>query len=608
MHEVKVKQDGAVSAHIALLDKNTIPNKDFVLRWQVAGDKIQSGYLTHRDDKSGYFTLMLLPPTRVEPKEISPKEMVFLIDCSGSQSGPPLQKAKETMDYILDHMNAHDTFQIIAFSNTLRQLSERPLAASAEMKKKAREFMAKLDGNGGTWMAPAVEKVCAMPNDEHRLRIVTFMTDGYVGNDMEILGLVKKYRDKSRWFPFGTGNSVNRFLIDGIAREGGGEPEYVLLTSPGAVAGQKFYSRISTPVLTDLKLNFGGLDVKEVFPHDLADLWAQKPLYIKGRYIKPGAGTITLTGYAGGRPYRQELKVNLPEKQTANEVIKPMWARAKVDRLMSEDWFGAQRGAINSELKEEIIKTALDYHIMTQYTSFVAVEEKRLTRGGSSTTVDVPVEVPSGVSRASTVGESESLGRAPARAMGYGGGGGGGVGAGFSGAASVPPSVSGYAPSAPMPMAQSNLASAPRALPVNQPQSAFGLAAPPSKKDSAVLMSKQESKAKVAESRKVPVQQPAAGDRQGKLDKLLVQLLLAQKNGMQPKLNGVEYKDGKVLVKITMSDLSPATLKKLKMLGMQILIVHQKDKTVIARIDTTRLEVLSEAVEVIKIEPAHTGK
>src|SRR5207249_3854951 len=121
--------------------------------------------------------------------------------------------------------------------------------------------------NGGTWMAPAVEKVCAMPQDEHRLRIVTFMTDGYVGNDMEILGLVKKYRDKSRWFPFGTGNSVNRFLIDGIAREGGGEAEYVLLNSPGAEVGKEFYNRISTPVLTDLKLVFNGLDVKEVLPH-----------------------------------------------------------------------------------------------------------------------------------------------------------------------------------------------------------------------------------------------------------------------------------------------------------------------------------------------------
>ncbi|MBY0358940.1 MAG: VIT and VWA domain-containing protein [Candidatus Obscuribacterales bacterium] len=405
LHEVQVTHSGNSKAHVSLIDKQTIPNKDFVLSWDVAGDKLQSGYLTHNDGKSGYFTIMMMPPKRVTPENVAPKEMVFLIDCSGSQSGAPLQKAKETLLYIIDHMNPNDTFQIISFNNQVTQFAERSQKVNEDMRRRARQFIEGLQANGGTWMAPAVEKVCAMPTDENRLRIVSFMTDGYVGNDFEILGLIRKYRSKTRWFPFGTGSSVNRFLIDGIAKEGGGEAEYVLLNSPGNVVGKKFYDRISSPVLTDVKLQCHGVEVKEVFPHDISDVWAERPLYFKGRYTAPGAGTITLTGYAGGKPYKQELPVNFPAKQSANEVIKPVWARAKVDRLMSEDWFGAQQGQVNKELKDEIVKTALDYHIMTQYTSFVAVEEKRVTKNGEVKQIVVPVELPEGVSRKMTIGD-----------------------------------------------------------------------------------------------------------------------------------------------------------------------------------------------------------
>jgi Ca-activated chloride channel homolog len=597
LHEVNVKKEG-MTAHVSLVDKSTIPNKDFVLRWEVAGDKIQSGYLTHSDDKSGYFTLMLMPPKKVQAEEVSPKEMVFLVDCSGSQSGAPLQKAKETLEYILDHMNANDTFQIIAFSNTQIQLADHSLAASPEMKRRAMTFIKKLEANGGTWMAPAVEKVCALPNDEHRLRIVTFMTDGYVGNDMEILGLVKKYRNKSRWFPFGTGNSVNRFLIDGIAREGGGEADYVLLNSPGAVVGAKFYKRISTPLLTDVKLDYDGLEVKEVFPHELSDVWAEKPLYIKGRYLKSGAGTITLSGFAGGKPYRQELKVNFPEKQSANEVIKPMWARAKVDRLMSEDWLGAQRGAINKELKEEIIKTALEYHIMTEYTSFVAVEEKRVTKGGVSKTVDVPVEIPDGVSRATTINDARDAGAAGAMS---------------------PPSL----PPPPLPSMgfTGGFASANGGVSRYRAPSKGTYSSPSSFAVRGTLTEKKEmagnpyharprvsAEADASSSGDEESESPATTSSLKKLDLLLIQLLNAEKNGVPARIEGVDVSGGKVLVKVTLTDVSEATLQKLKALGLEVLVTNPGEKTIIARIKIRGLEELSNQSTVIKIEPTKMSK
>lgn len=407
LHQVNVTDNTGNHAVVELANKATIPNKDFVLSWDVAGDELKSGYLTHWDpkEKSGYFTLMLVPPKRLDVAKVAPKEMIFLIDCSGSQRGRPLEKAKETLDYVLDHMNPQDTFQIISFNNKATILFDTPQQATAQMKRRANDYIRGLQANGGTWMRPAVEEACKIAADKNRLRIVCFMTDGYVGNDMEVLSVIKNAREKSRWFPFGTGNSVNRFLIDGIAKEGGGEAEYVLLNTQAGSVGKKFYDRISTPVLTDVKVAFNGVEVKEVFPKEVNDVWAQKPLYFKGRYTAPGAGTVTLSGFRAGHPYKEILKVNFGNTTTNNPGIASTWARAKVDRLMSEDWMGAQSGNPNKEIREEIVATALKHHIMTQYTSFVAVEEKTVTKDGVTKQVTVPVEMPDGVSREGVFGE-----------------------------------------------------------------------------------------------------------------------------------------------------------------------------------------------------------
>ncbi|MBX9570609.1 MAG: VIT and VWA domain-containing protein [Candidatus Obscuribacterales bacterium] len=397
LHQVNIVRQGPAQARVSLKPSDKIPNRDFVVSWNVAADQVRSGYLAHGDEKGGVFSLILVPPKRVTPKIVAPKEMVFLIDCSGSQAGPPIQKAKETMNYILDHMNPNDTFQIITFNNNATFFAHEPQPCSAATTERAHRFLESLRAEGGTWMASAVEEACNLPNPENRLRIVTFMTDGFVGNDFEIISMIKKHRGRSRWFSFGTGNSVNRFLIDKIAAEGGGESEYVLLNSSAEEVGKKFYDRISSPVLTDISVQFTGVDVKEVYPKEQTDLWAQRPLCLTGRYLKPGQGKVILTGYSGGKPYKQEIPLSFAGKQPENAVLKSIWARAKVDRLMSEDWLGMQSGHPQKELKEEIIATALKYHIMTQFTSFVAVEDDCATAGGAAKTVNVPVEVPQGM-------------------------------------------------------------------------------------------------------------------------------------------------------------------------------------------------------------------
>jgi Ca-activated chloride channel family protein len=405
LHEINLERTGPASAHIELKDKDMIANKDFVLNWDVAASSLQSGYLTHKTGKTGYATFMILPPKRIQTAEVAPKEMIFLVDKSGSQDGPPLEKAKETLKYIVNHMNPQDTFQIVAFSDETEQLFEKPMPAEGAMKEKALAYIRNMTADGGTWMGPAVRQVCAGAADNHRLRIVTFMTDGFVGNDLEILAMIRKYRGSSRWFSFGTGNSVNRFLIDGIAKEGGGEAEYVLLNKSADEVGKHFYDRISTPVLTDVKVNFEGVKVTDVFPRQIADVWAERPLYIKGRYTKAGSGEAVITGFSGGKPYMQRMPVVLPEQEENNFILPQIWARAAVDALMSADWSGMQNGEPRKRIKDEIVRLALSQHIMTQFTSFVAVDETATTSADKARTVVVPVEMPDGVSYEKIFGE-----------------------------------------------------------------------------------------------------------------------------------------------------------------------------------------------------------
>jgi Ca-activated chloride channel family protein len=399
LQQIDVRRDGSHRARVRLRRGREIPNRDFVLRYRVAGEGVRSTHLLHRPDGEGdgYVTFVLVPPARVTAETAAPKEMIFVIDRSGSQMGAPQQTAKETMHWNLDHLHPRDTYQVLSFSNTTETLFDRPRPASPEMIRQARAHIDALEANGGTMMADAVARVCATPADDNRLRIVTFMTDGYVGNDFEVLGMVRRLRGASRWFPFGTGNATNRFLLGHMARLGGGETEHVLLGEPGDVVAGKFWERIGSPVLTDVRVDFEGLDVVDVYPTAPADVWAERPLVIHARYRGAGHGRVVLRGFQGGRPYEQALDVTLPARHAANAAIASMWARAKVEALMDRDLQALQSGTYPAPLREEIVRVALAHRILTPFTSFVAVEDRVVNEGGTSRTVQVPVEMPDGV-------------------------------------------------------------------------------------------------------------------------------------------------------------------------------------------------------------------
>ncbi len=276
LHRVDILRANETTALVTMTNEHQIPNRDFVLSWRVARNVIQSGYLTNRK-KDGFFCLMLMPPAKPAPSQICPREINFIIDRSGSQFGRPLKKAKETVLYALDHLNPGDTFQVFSFNVATEQLFIRPQPAVPATIAVARKYITAMDADGGTELRRAVEIATSKPAPKHRLRIITVMTDGLVGDENEIIELVRRTRGTSRWFPFGTGDSVNRAVIDGIASAGGGEPDYVFLDSPGELAAKEFLEKIANPVLTDVKVEIKGVEVADVEPKIINDVWAERP-------------------------------------------------------------------------------------------------------------------------------------------------------------------------------------------------------------------------------------------------------------------------------------------------------------------------------------------
>ncbi|MGH9936829.1 MAG: VWA domain-containing protein, partial [Blastocatellia bacterium] len=348
LHEVDVARAGNHRAVVRLKDQATIPNKDFILKFDVAGRKVSDAVLTHRGAQGGFFTLMLQPPERVTAADVTPKELVFVLDTSGSMQGFPIEKAKETMKLALDNLYPDDTFNLITFSGDTHILFPQPVPATRENLQRAQVFLASRQGSGGTEMMKAIRAALDPSDKQDHVRIVCFMTDGYVGNDMEIISEVQKHPN-ARVFSFGIGSSVNRFLLDKMAEHGRGEVEYVTLQDDGSAAARRFHERVRNPLLTDIEIDWAGLPVADVYPARIPDLFSAKPLILTGRYTAASRGVIRLRGKSAGQSFVREIPVELPETQAEHDVLATLWARTRIDELMSQDYGGMQNGAAKPE-------------------------------------------------------------------------------------------------------------------------------------------------------------------------------------------------------------------------------------------------------------------
>jgi Ca-activated chloride channel family protein len=397
LHKIDVERPGSTSAIVRLKNQAEIPNRDFILRYKVAGPQISEGIVTHvRKPGDGYFSLVLQPPDRFPEYDITPKELVFLLDTSGSMSGFPIETGKRLISTALDELYPGDTFNLITFSGDTSILFPEPVYPTAENIAKAKSFLGSQRGYGGTEMMKAIRAALAPSDASDHMRVVCFVTDGEVGNDMEIIHEVQQHPN-ARVFSFGIGNSVNRFLLEKVAQEGRGEAQFVTLQENASEAAKQLYQHLRAPLLTDVVVDWGKLPVHDVYPARIPDVFAGRPVELTGRFSGPASGVVRVTGKRAGQPYEREIPVTLPAQGSENAVLASLWARSQIEDLMSQDWMGAQMGKMRPDLKQEVTKLGLDYRLLTQFTSFVAVEDRVVNVNGAPKTVQVPVEMPQGM-------------------------------------------------------------------------------------------------------------------------------------------------------------------------------------------------------------------
>jgi Ca-activated chloride channel family protein len=420
-------------ARVTLAAGDTIPNKDFILRYKVAGARPDFAVLTHRAAPAGAGSpappgslfLLAQPPESAAPADITPREMVFVVDTSSSMAGEPLAKAKEVVRRALGAMGPDDTFQIIRFDDRAGALGARPLANHPRNVALALGWLDGLVPGGGTEMTSGVAAALDFPHDPARLRIVAFLTDGYIGNEDEVLRLVGARLGPARLFSFGVGSAVNRYLLEEMARVGRGAVEIVRPDEETRAAVGRFHDRIARPLLTDVSVDWNGLDVQDQVPAAIPDLFLGQPLVIAARYGRSGHAVVTVRARKAGQPVSFRVPVTLPERDDARPAVGSVWARARIAELSRQLLRLRDGDAEAADLRERITGIALEHHLMSRYTAFVAVDTTRVTGGGPAAEVKVPVEVPQGVRRPNSLG-------VVGEAYGYGGLGVVGRGAGGS--------------------------------------------------------------------------------------------------------------------------------------------------------------------------------
>ena len=382
---------------VNLSPNDTIPNKDFVFAFRVAGKQMKSGLVTHKDAKGDkYFTLMLYPPADLKQLDRQPMEMVFVLDCSGSMSGEPMQQSKDAMEHALKQLRPDDTFQVIRFSNNASALGDKPLPATRKNINYALRYVDRLSGTGGTQMIEGIKAALDFPHDKERYRVVTFLTDGYIGNEKQILHEMNNRIGDARVFSFGVGSSTNRFLLDRMAKIGRGASAYLLPDVSGKEIMDLYFDRISRPAMTDLSISYGAAQVSDVYPSRIPDLLVGRPVILTGKYTGE-LSDIRINGTAG----RRDLTLTINSKDSATHpALAQVWARRKIADLMDQMTVDG-----NNENAPVVLATALQYNLVSAYTSFIAVDASRITGGDHGTTVQQALPTPKGVRYDTTVGE-----------------------------------------------------------------------------------------------------------------------------------------------------------------------------------------------------------
>jgi len=374
-HKVEIKRDGANRAVIGYESKDETPDTDFQLVYNSEVRDVGLSLITHKPvGEDGYFLLLAAPTTAKETKP-APKDIVFVVDTSGSMAGPKLQQAKKALEFCVENLNNEDRFEIVRFSTEAEPLFGKLVDADSEHRKRASNFIADLKPIGGTAIADALQSALkARTEKTERPFLIIFLTDGLptVGarNPDEIVAEVKK-AGSARIFSFGIGSDVNTQLLDQIAEGTRAFSQYVLANEDLEVKVSSFYTRIKEPALTNVRLEFGGgVRTSKLYPAQLPDLFKGDQLVVTGRYTGSGEVEAKLTGIANGREQIFTYKVKFND--SSNDYVARLWATRRVGFLLDEIRLHGE----TNELRDEATDLARRYGIVTPYTAYLIVEDE----------------------------------------------------------------------------------------------------------------------------------------------------------------------------------------------------------------------------------------
>ncbi len=375
-------------------------NRDVIVTYSLQGNKIESGVMLYEGKDENFFLMMVQPPKKVLKEDIPPREYVFIVDVSGSMRGFPLDISKKLLRNLIVNLNPDDKFNVLLFSMNTGILSEKSLDATTENFEKAVKFIDNHQGSGSTELMQGLVDAYKLPRHDPDLsRTFVIITDGYVDVEREAFEFIRNNSGNTNFFSFGIGSSVNRYLIEGMAFMGNGEP--LIITKPGDAESQaeQFRNYINTPVLTRINVNWGPFQVYDVEPVAVPDMLAERPIVIFGKYKGKPAGTVVLIGKSGRKNYKQSFDLSLVKPNPDYAAIRYLWARERIkllDYLASDNAYDG--GQKEDKYVKQITDLGLKYNLMTNYTSFIAIDEQYVVKDGKMVTVTQPIPMPEGVS------------------------------------------------------------------------------------------------------------------------------------------------------------------------------------------------------------------
>lgn len=377
-------------------------NRDFVVRYRLAGDQIASGLLLFQGAGENFFLYMAQPPQRVAAESIPPREYIFVVDVSGSMEGFPLNASKKLLRELIGKLRPTDLFNVILFAGDSTLLSPHSLEANQQNIAKAIGLIEQQRGSGGTELLAAMEQAMSLPRQEDISRSLLLITDGFVAGEQGVFDHIRNNLNCCNVFAFGIGTSVNRYLIEGVAKAGMAEP--FIVTEEGEAEGvaDKFREYVQSPVLADIQVRANGFDVYDVNPVKFPDLFAQRPIILFGKWRGPLTGTIELTGKNSQGVFTSSVDVANTQPDEANNALRYLWARSRIAELSDYADYKDQE-----ENQKAITELGLKYNLLTRYTSFIAVREVVTNPTGSAQDVNQALPLPLRVSELAVGGGTE---------------------------------------------------------------------------------------------------------------------------------------------------------------------------------------------------------